>query len=90
MDNITTSTISSSNSTLPFEAFIGPVMLDISAVIGTAEVAELLGCPKQQIYSLRKRKDFPQPLRIIAATPLWNKADIETFKAGWVRRKKTA
>lgn len=90
-----TSTTSSSSSVVDFNStisnsFIGPVMLDISAVIGTAEVAAILECPKQQIYTLRRRKDFPQPLRVIAATPLWNMADIQTFKATWVRRKKRA
>ena len=93
MDNNMTSATSSSNSgveQLPYGPFIGPVMLDIAAVIGTAEVAAILECPKQQIYTLRRRKDFPQPLRVIAATPLWNSVDIQNFKTTWVRRKKSA
>lgn len=84
-----TSMTSSSNSGVDFHLMGNPVMLDIASVIGTAEVAAILGCPKQQIYSLRKRKDFPQPLRVLAATPLWNSEDIQTFKNTWVRRKKT-
>lgn len=63
------------------------VLVDVSHVIGTAEVAELLKCPKQQIYTLRKRKDFPKPIRTLAATPLWDATDIAAFAATWVRRK---
>ncbi len=60
---------------------------DISWVGGTAEVAEVLNCPKQQIHALRKRPDFPKPIHRIAASPLWNLEDIRHFASSWVRRK---
>lgn len=63
-------------------------LVNVEHIIGTAEVADLLKCPKQQIYTLRKRKDFPKPIRTIAATPLWDSNEIQTFAATWVRRKK--
>lgn len=63
--------------------------MDINQIGGTAEIAELLGCPKQQVFALRKRKDFPKPLRVLAATPLWNLDEIRTFATTWVRRKST-
>lgn len=55
---------------------------------GTAEVAELLECPKQQIHALRKNPAFPTPVRTIAATPLWLLSDISSFKSNWKRRAK--
>ncbi|CAB4154333.1 hypothetical protein UFOVP629_64 [uncultured Caudovirales phage] len=61
--------------------------MDISNVGGTAEIAELLGCPKQQIFALRKRKDFPKPIRILASTPLWDLEEVRTFATTWTRRK---
>ena len=61
--------------------------MDINNIGGTAEVAELLSCPKQQIHALRKRADFPKPIRVLAATPLWNLDDIRTFATTWSRRK---
>lgn len=63
-------------------------LVNIHSIIGTAEVADILQCPKQQIYTLRKRKDFPQPIRTIAATPLWNAEEISKFASSWIRRKK--
>ncbi len=56
-------------------------------IIGTSEVAKILGCPKQQLYSLRKRKDFPNPITVLASTPIWDSNDIVAFKKTWVRRK---
>lgn len=65
--------------------------IDIGNICGTAEAAAILECPKQQIYALRKVPSFPQPFTTIAATPLWNKEDIELFKGTWKRRgKRTA
>lgn len=60
--------------------------MDANNIGGTAEIAELLGCPKQQIFALRKRKDFPKPIRILAATPLWDLDEIRVFATTWTRR----
>lgn len=64
--------------------------MDINNIGGTAEVADLLGCPKQQIHALRKRGDFPQPLRFLAATPIWDLDDIRAFATTWIRRSPKA
>lgn len=66
---------------------MGPT-IQIAVIGGTAEVAAILGCPKQQIHALRKRADFPQPITKIAATPIWNLDDIRAFGGTWVRRKR--
>lgn len=60
--------------------------IDILNIGGTAEVAEILNCPKQQIHSLRKNLKFPRPIHNIAATPLWKLSDVEVFKQEWKRR----
>lgn len=62
-------------------------MIPINRIGGTAEVATLLGCPKQQIHALRKRLDFPKPFCKLASTPLWDLDEIRHFASGWVRRK---
>jgi predicted DNA-binding transcriptional regulator AlpA len=61
-------------------------MIELAQLGGTAEIAQLLGCPPQQIYSLRKRKDFPQPVWRVRATPLWDLRTVKEFKEQWVRR----
>lgn len=60
--------------------------IKIDEIGGTAEVAEVLGCPKQQIYALRRRSDFPKPFRELASTPLWNLDEIRKFGKEWKRR----
>lgn len=62
-------------------------MVDINNVGGTAEVADLLGCPKQQIHALRRKPNFPKPIRLLMATPLWDLDEIRTFGTTWKRRK---
>lgn len=63
-----------------------PEKIDTNHICGTAEVAAVLSCPKQQIYALRKSANFPQPFKTLAATPLWNLSDILVFKESWKRR----
>lgn len=53
---------------------------------GTAEVADLLDCPRQQVSSLRRRTDFPEPVTMLAATPVWDLRVIHDFKSSWQRR----
>lgn len=53
---------------------------------GTAEVAAALRCARQQIRSLRRREDFPQPVTELAATPVWDLRDIDEFASTWKRR----
>jgi predicted DNA-binding transcriptional regulator AlpA len=87
MDNTLTSTNSFSTFS-EVNNMDSNTLVNIESIIGTAEVAAILQCPKQQIYTLRKRKDFPQPIRTLAATPLWDATDISKFANNWVRRKK--
>lgn len=59
------------------------MFIDTENLCGTAEAAAVLGVLKQRIHTLRKRPDFPQPIVILAATPLWDKNALLTFKASW-------
>jgi predicted DNA-binding transcriptional regulator AlpA len=58
----------------------------VPTLAGTAEVAQALGCKKQQVYALRRREDFPEPVMVLAATPIWMMEDVESFAATWKRR----
>ncbi len=62
-------------------------MLPTESIGGTAEVAELLGCSRQQIWSLRRKPEFPQPVLTLSATPLWDLRAVKEFKTTWRRRK---
>lgn len=62
------------------------VFIKIDEIGGTAEVAETLGCPKQQIHALRHRSDFPKPFKVLASTPLWNLEEVREFGKNWKRR----
>jgi len=55
----------------------------ISDILGTAEVAQVLSVSKQRIHSLRKMVNFPEPVAVLASTPLWNKSDIIEFLTQW-------
>lgn len=59
------------------------MMIDTENLCGTAEAAAVLGVLKQRIHTLRKRSDFPQPIAVLAATPIWDKNTLLTFKASW-------
>lgn len=56
------------------------------AIGGVYEISNVLGCTKQQIFSLRKRDDFPRPIVELAATPVWDIDEILEFKKNWIRR----
>jgi predicted DNA-binding transcriptional regulator AlpA len=57
--------------------------IHIDNILGTAEVAEVLGVSKQRIHSLRKLVEFPEPIKQLASTPLWDRADIIQFLTKW-------
>jgi predicted DNA-binding transcriptional regulator AlpA len=52
-------------------------------ILGTSEVAEVLGVSKQRIHALRKMVQFPEPFKVLASTPLWNRSEIVAFLAEW-------
>lgn len=52
-------------------------------ILGTSEVAEVLGVSKQRIHSLRQTAEFPEPFVKLASTPLWDKDEVMEFLAKW-------
>lgn len=52
-------------------------------IIGTSEVASVLGVSKQRIHALRKDHRFPTPFKTLASTPLWDKREIDSFLKQW-------
>lgn len=52
-------------------------------ILGTSEVAEVLGVSKQRIHSLRQMAEFPDPFLQLASTPLWDKDEVVAFLSKW-------
>jgi predicted DNA-binding transcriptional regulator AlpA len=48
-------------------------------LMGTAEVAKLLGVSRQRVNQLSHRDDFPEPVARLAAGPVWQTVDIERW-----------
>ena len=50
-------------------------------LVGTAEVVELLGVPRSTISRWRRTGKMPEPLAVLAATPVWDRAAIEALRS---------
>ena len=55
-------------------------------LLGTQEVAAMLGVSRQRLYELRSSGRFPEPVAELAATPLWLRSAIAAFIELWDRR----
>ena len=58
-------------------------MIKPDDILGTSEVAKVLGVSKQRIHALRKNERFPKPFHSLASTPLWDKREINAFIVEW-------
>ncbi len=54
-------------------------------IIGVAEVAGLLGVSKQRASELARSPEFPRPIVVLAAGPVWRKTSIARHIATWIR-----
>src|SRR5438132_13141985 len=54
--------------------------------VGIAELAELLAVTKQRASELAKSADFPEPLTVLKAGPVWTRASIARYLTTWSRR----
>ena len=52
-------------------------------LLGTSELAVVLGVSKQRIHALRKNKKFPQPIANLASSPIWDKREVIVFLKEW-------
>lgn len=50
-------------------------------LVGTAEVAELLGLTRQRVQQLARDPGFPAPIAKLSAGWIWRRADVEQ----WIR-----
>ena len=51
-------------------------------LVGTSEIAELLGVTNQRVHQLAEQEGFPEPVAVLAAGRIWERADVEA----WARR----
>jgi predicted DNA-binding transcriptional regulator AlpA len=66
--------------TLPQQAGYGALRMAQEELAGLAEVATLLGVTKRTAQRYTHRADFPEPISILAATPVWRARDIAKWK----------
>lgn len=51
-------------------------------LVGTAEIAAMLGVSQQRVHQLKQRPDFPEPLAVLTGITIWRREDVEE----WARR----
>jgi len=59
---------------------------DFPQIVGTTEVAELLGVSRQRLHDLRVAGRFPLPISELAGGPVWLQSTVDTFLAAWDRK----
>jgi hypothetical protein len=70
------------------EQALTPELVRFFDVVGTAEVAEVLGISRPRLDRVRKtHPDFPAPLAELRSGPVWGRAWIEEFDQGWERKR---
>lgn len=57
----------------------------LPALVGTSEVAALLGVSRQRVSELSRAGHFPTPLATLASGPVWMEAAIARFAESWDR-----
>jgi len=50
-------------------------------LMGVTEVAKRLDVSRQRVHQLRSKPDFPEPVAMLAAGPIWESKDIEDWIA---------
>lgn len=46
---------------------------------GLAEVASLAGVSRKRAWQLSQHPQFPKPVQVLAATPVWRESDVQAF-----------
>lgn len=59
---------------------------EVPDILGSAEVAEILGVSRQRVQQLRAEGRFPEPILELSATPIWLRRSIDAFLTSWSRR----
>lgn len=50
-----------------------------SGLVGTGEIAAILGCSRQWVHELSQRPDWPGPAGKVGKSFVWTLADIEAW-----------
>ena len=50
-----------------------------SHLMGITEIARLLGVSRQRAHQLAHGEDFPEPVAVLAAGPIWETTQIEAW-----------
>lgn len=58
----------------------------LPVLVGSSEVAEILGVSRQRVHQLRTHPGFPSPLVEVAMGPLWDERAVEAFARDWARK----
>ncbi|WP_301173284.1 helix-turn-helix transcriptional regulator [Brevibacillus nitrificans] len=53
--------------------------VNLDDIMGLAEVCEMTGKSKNYIKEYQKRGQFPEPVKVLASSPLWLKEQIQTW-----------
>ncbi len=48
-------------------------------LVGITEIARLLGVSRQRVGQLAKAETFPSPAAVLAAGPVWERADVDRW-----------
>ena len=48
-------------------------------LMGTAEIAELMGVSRQRVHQITQRPDFPEPVARLVAGHIWDAADVRRW-----------
>jgi hypothetical protein len=48
-------------------------------LLGVAEVCEALSLTRGALHIRRQQPDFPEPVHVVAATPLWTREQIVSY-----------
>jgi hypothetical protein len=63
-----------------------PAPPDIPELVGTSEIAAILGVSRQRAHALAHRDDFPEPIARLASGSVWTRPSIERFVESWKRK----
>lgn len=55
------------------------MILDMHHLVGTTEVAKMLGVTRQRVLQLAKEEGFPEPTVILKGGYVWHTEDIEAW-----------
>lgn len=60
----------------------------VPPLAGTAEAAEILKVANQAVARLaRTHADFPRPVQVLAAGPVYLRGELEEWERGWERKR---